>query len=289
MLKNIFFLLLCSSFLYAFDPVKFNMKHTGNGVYISNFSQNRDKAKFPRIAIVSVVISGSRKEMCESSSRGLPYHKIVSFCTKSKYLYAKENNYDFILFTKKINHLEGRNPTRLLEPAWTKIPAVIKAMRANYEWIFLTDADSVILNFSTKLEKFIDDNYSIIACSERADRVPGEFRAGSAVNTGQMLYKNCPLVKTILVEAWNRHHKFTKGSYEQSRINAVIREGRYCNEVFVHPCTAFNTPTRFFKKGMFMLHLFTYHNGALMTKLKEIEKNFGHIVTAIEEKQNKKR
>jgi len=78
------------------------------------------------------------------------YKEIGLISAQNKYEYAMKNNYSFLCFRS----YEGYD-----RPAsWFKVPLILSLLE-NYDWIFWTDADSLITNFNKKIEDIIETNY----------------------------------------------------------------------------------------------------------------------------------
>lgn len=153
----------------------------------------------PRIAIVSLYDAG--------------YSHIGKYSDLNKAKYAKKHGYDIFLYHKSFDLLR---PT-----AWSKILAVQKQL-ANYDWIFWTDADSLIVNSDIKLESFIDPAYDIILSREHNwDGIQIDnhiFKIdGISFNTGHFLIKNSDWSTKMLNQIW-KQEKFINcnGWWEQA-------------------------------------------------------------------------
>jgi len=88
----------------------------------------------------------------------------------NKKLYCR-NRYDFRSFSKSLD--KNRPPT------WSKLIAIERIL-SQYDWIFWTDADSLIMNKNILLEQFIDKKFNFIVGSDH-----------NGVNTGHFFIKNC--------------------------------------------------------------------------------------------------
>lgn len=137
-----------------------------------------------RIAIISLYDDG--------------YKKIGRYSDLNKQQYAKKHGYDIVLYHKKID--ESRHG------AWNKILAVEKHLN-DYDWVFWSDADSLIMNKKIKLESIIDNNYDFIISKE--DTKPKILKVGEMsinckrVNTGSFLVKNTEWSKQFLKLIYN--------------------------------------------------------------------------------------
>ena len=79
---------------------------------------------------------------------GPDYIKAMEPLLESKRNYANKHGYDFIIGGKDV--WDRHRPVQ-----WSKFNIIQKHIHS-YDWIFWTDADSIILNDTIKLETFID-------------------------------------------------------------------------------------------------------------------------------------
>jgi hypothetical protein len=117
----------------------------------------RDARKSIKIAIVSLYDKS--------------YEPIGKYAHVNKQAYAKKHGYDIFLYT------ESLDMTR--KPHWSKIIALQKHLQ-DYDWLFWTDADALIMNNEIRLESLIDDNFDIIITKD----------CYNCVNTGNFFIKN---------------------------------------------------------------------------------------------------
>jgi len=78
------------------------------------------------------------------------FKEIGLLSAHNKYEYAMKNNYSFLC---QRSYKGYDRPI-----SWFKIKQIIDLLD-NYDWIFWTDADSVITNFNIKIEDFIETTY----------------------------------------------------------------------------------------------------------------------------------
>jgi len=105
--------------------------------------------------------------------------------------YAKNHGYDFWVCRKSLNKNRA--------PAWSKI-IMIKKFLSKYDWIFWTDADSLIMNMDFCLEDIIK-------------KYPGKFMiltkgVSSPINSGQWLIKNTKWSNVLLDKIWTKTPKY---------------------------------------------------------------------------------
>lgn len=247
----------------------------GDGMVI--FRNEPQSEDYKRIAIVTAIISGDDQEPNEKT-RMTPYATTVAFGTRSKEVYAEKHGYDFIVATKKLHDCYGISSQRHLECAWTKLAAISRVLD-QYDWVFWSDADSIILNFDRRLEEFIDENYDVIACVEYiAPKVPGPYLGGCYINTGEVFYKNGDFAKTLIRESWSDHLDWTPLSFEQARINSYIQKTETGDRVLVYNGKAFNTGAEYYEPGDFIVHMYSYHGNKLWREFKRFERDYGWII-----------
>lgn len=122
-----------------------------------------------------------------------------SYVNKSRY--CEKHGYTFHSYT------ESMDTTRPIP--WTKILAILEVMENNpeCEWVFWTDADSLIMNDSVKLSRLIDPTYNMITASDY-----------NGINTGQFLIKNCEWSKDFLKRVYAQDQFINHGWWEQMAI-----------------------------------------------------------------------
>ena len=92
----------------------------------------------------------------------------------NKQAYAKRHGYDCFVYRERLD--PGRHP------AWSKLIAINRHL-PDYDWIFWSDADSLIMNGGRSLE-------SIIAGHEDKDMILTWEVGASPLNTGEWLIRN---------------------------------------------------------------------------------------------------
>ena len=92
----------------------------------------------------------------------------------NKQAYGRRHGYDCFVYRERLD-------TRR-HPAWSKLVA-IKRHLPDYDWVFWTDADSLVMNGEQTLE-------AIIAKQENKDMILTWEAGASPVNTGQWLIRN---------------------------------------------------------------------------------------------------
>jgi hypothetical protein len=104
----------------------------------------------------------------------------------NKLAYATRHSYDFYYY----NH--SRDLARA--PAWSKI-LILQRHLPQYDWVFWSDADSLVMNQSIRLEsltsKYASQDMSLTA------------GPNDKYNTGQWLIRRCGWCSRILDDTWN--------------------------------------------------------------------------------------
>lgn len=179
-----------------------------------------------KIAIVSVAV-------------GEKYQKAVMPGFINKQAYCEEHGYDFYYVT------ESLDPSRY--PAWSKI-LIIQQILADYDWVFWTDADSLIMNPSIAVEQLVDDRYFLVICKQ----------IDGTINSGQFLIKNTPLSFQFLdrIYAPDMLHK---GWIEQGAVIEILNTPPYAQNVLILHQRAFNSICP--KRWANVLHDAHYHDG----------------------------
>ncbi len=107
------------------------------------------------------------------------YGKLSAANKKS---YAKRHGYDFAVY--------DRSSDASRHPAFSKL-AAMKTQLANHDWVFWSDADSLIMNPDIRLE-------SIIRRSPDSDMILTWESGAAPINTGQWLVRNTPWSAAVL-------------------------------------------------------------------------------------------
>lgn len=166
---------------------------------------------------------------------------------RNKYQYCKKHGY---MFLSVPNSLDDTRP-----PSWSKIKLVRRNLTA-YEWIFWTDADSLIMNPGIRLESFLDTDADLVITDDQ-----------NGINAGQFFIRDSEASFKFLAEVWNRveflHHDWC----EQAAMAKVIEEG-FPIKVCKLPQRSFNSYPQNYQTGDFLLHFAGPENKVLMQKYK---------------------
>lgn len=177
---------------------------------------------------------------------GSKYRDAVRLGIENKRLYCQQHGYDFICLEES---LDTSRPIQ-----WTKILLLQKVLEnPEYQWVFWSDADSMVMNLGVRLEEFIDAEYNLII---------GKDCHG--INSGQFFLKNCPWSLKLLSDVYGRTECIHHCWWEQRALQLELEENP---EVFkrskIVPQRLFNSyakeiadfcPSSWYKPGDFIIH-----------------------------------
>ncbi|KAJ7522961.1 hypothetical protein O6H91_18G032800 [Diphasiastrum complanatum] len=133
---------------------------------------------------------------CSDGASTVPqrsFEGLVDLVTPNKKSYVQRHGYDFI---DASDLLDKSRP-----PSWSKILAVRKHL-ANFDWIFWTDADSLVTNPSIALEDIIGSIVGNANFEDMPDLIVTEDVTG--VNAGMFFVKNSKWSEVFLDIWWNQ-------------------------------------------------------------------------------------
>lgn len=136
--------------------------------------------------------------------------------------YANHHGYH-LAFSGRLDEQRG--------PAWSKVKAWEHLLR-NYDWVWQSDLDVLIMNFHQRLETFLDDRYDIIV--GRDCRIYHEVKGtmsdadalGVAFNPGSFFMKSSQWTIDFLDKVWaaNTSDERFVDWWEQAAVLKVIAE-----------------------------------------------------------------
>ena len=97
--------------------------------------------------------------------------------------------------------------------AWHKIPFLFENLNFN-DWIVWMDIDTLIMDFSYKLEDFIDNNYI------------GVTGFSHQIETGVFFLKNCKDTQELLLKTYQKEEYINDGGWEQTAMQKVLSENQ---------------------------------------------------------------
>ena len=131
------------------------------------------------------------------------FSDIAEISTPNKKRYAKHHGYGFVC----VDELPA--PDR--SASWNKIRAIQERLD-EFNWIFWTDADSLIMNGDIRIEDIIGDN--------RQDLIMTKDTNG--LNAGQFLIKNSAWSHSFLWTVWSQTQFLDHAWSEQAAIMHVL-------------------------------------------------------------------
>lgn len=174
------------------------------------------------------------------------YKHIGQYSDENKKKYAEKHGYDVFIYH---NALDATRPA-----AWSKILAIQKHLK-DYDWIYWSDADSLIMNTDIKLESFIDDNVDLIISKECYH---------GFLNTGSFLIKNTGWSHILLKRIYDQSQFINHSLWEQKALAYLLQvdktilahlkivEQRVLNSNYGYT----NAIRCWYKKGDFIVHFF---------------------------------
>jgi hypothetical protein len=194
---------------------------------------------------------------------GKKYQKMTYPSFINKTVYCKLQGYPFHFYT------ESLDTTRPIP--WTKVLIMLQIMEdPEVEWVFWTDADSLIMNPKIELTQFINNDYDMITASDE-----------NGINTGQFLMKNCEWSKNFLHRIYAMTEYIHDCWWEQRAItvqlanshddmsHVLVLEQReinsYAPEIFSNSSSAW-------QKGDFLIHFAGIHDQRLVGLMNKYSK-----------------
>lgn len=129
------------------------------------------------------------------------YQSILDISLPGKREYCKRHGYDIIVVKNRFNKANSRL-------TWEKIPTILKHLK-RYEWIFWSDADSIIMNHDIRLENLVDDTCIMVASTMKLDGKKPYFHFGN------ILLKNSPFCELILTKTYSYKRKWRVDPLEE--------------------------------------------------------------------------
>jgi hypothetical protein len=185
------------------------------------------------------------------------YQEITYPTYENKKTYCEKHGYNFHFC------VESKDLSRPIP--WTKIKIIQELFEdPEVEWVFWTDADSLIMNSKIKLKSLIDRGYDIIVASDN-----------NGINTGQFFIRNCEWSRDFLARIYAKEQFIYHGWWEQmsiidefnnneiDRSHCKITKQRFMNS---YPPEYIGGNHEYWHKGDFILH-FAGHRGQQLVDL----------------------
>lgn len=147
-------------------------------------------------------------KICIATLFNEDYKKIASITTPNMLEYARKHNYDFVCSMQKYDD----RPT-----SWHKIPFIFNLFNM-YDWILWLDTDVLFVDFSYKLEQFIDQDYdSIIGWSHQ-------------IEPGVWFIKSSETMRELFTLTYQQDKFIHDGGWEQTGLKAVLSQRKDLDE-----------------------------------------------------------
>ena len=173
------------------------------------------------------------------------YKHIGQHSDENKRKYAKKHGYDVFIYH---NILDTKRPA-----AWSKILAIQKHL-SDYDWIYWSDADSLIMNTDMRLENFIDDKIDLIISKGCYD---------GNLNTGSFLLKNSPWSHALLKKIYAQEGFINNSLWEQAALQHLMKQYPvFLKHLKILPHRSLNAnfgygnPDYWYKPGDFIIHFY---------------------------------
>ncbi|GAB4815417.1 hypothetical protein N2152v2_002463 [Parachlorella kessleri] len=144
--------------------------------------RNKKSGRSPRIGILMI-------------SSGAPGYVRLSELNKQRY--AQLHGY-------QLHILPPADSSR--HPAWSKIPAALSLLPL-YDWLWLVDADTLVMTPAVPLAAFIDDHYDMVLT-----------RDCNNINTGSWLIRNSQWTEAMLATTYARPDAEPRAWWEQAAL-----------------------------------------------------------------------
>lgn len=206
------------------------------------------------------------------------YKKIWEVAGPIKEAYCKKHGYDNIHYQSPPSLLpEGRQDN------WGRVHGILWHLR-DYDWIFYLDTDILIMNHDIKVEDYIDDNYNLIA---------GPLPHEGHIMTSGMIIKNDRWAVDFFLDLYaqtnfitdeyhspeDKNHATGNPSngglfFEQSSFHYLYDNyDKYFSKIKLLPRACFNSETRSYRPGDFLIH---FPGQAYKVKLMKLMLEQGH-------------
>jgi mannan polymerase II complex MNN10 subunit len=165
------------------------------------------------------------------------------FCAdgiKTKKAYCKKQGHPFLLET---NWLDPSRPI-----SWSKVK-FLELHLASFDWLFYSDADSLIMNDAIALEGLIDNNYDLI--------ITTDF---NGINAGQFLIRNSSWSRAFFSKAYAMTAFINHPWWEQRAFLEILKDPKELKHVKIVPQRTFNAYFDNYQQGDFLIH-FPSFNG----------------------------
>ena len=143
---------------------------------------------------------------------------------ENKQNYARLNNYDLV--SKRGVY---KTDFEQRHPSWHSVLLILEILETtNVDWVFWSDVDALIMDYTVKLESFIRPKYDIIIPTQGQGEYCG-IKTRNCLCCGHYFIKNTDWSKKFLKKLWDwpqeEHYKYKTYSYwEQCGMNYLYNK-----------------------------------------------------------------
>lgn len=135
-------------------------------------------------------------------------------------------------------------------PHYSKMPAILQAFDdLDCDWVFWSDADSIIMNYEQKLEEFIDPNFFLI--------MPTDITGHS---TSNFFIRNSAWSRRLVTEWRDFRPRYDKSPFEQMVLGYILRSQNWLLHRISLAGDIFNRHPLQRTTSKFIVHLGGWHN-----------------------------
>lgn len=198
-----------------------------------------------------------------SAAIGEDYLKITQACIDNKKRYCKKQGYDFICAYETLDNSR--------HPAWSKLKLIEQHLE-DYQWVFWTDADSLIMNMDIRLETLVDQDCWLVISKDC-----------NGINSGQFLIRNCPESHEFLQQCYAMEQFINHPWWDQAAIQwylevnpAFLKHVKVIPQRRINsypPSIAGSVSDSCYRRGDFVIHF----PGARGEKLATLIREYAHL------------
>jgi len=206
--------------------------------------------------------------------KGPSFNKIAEITNESLIEYCGLHGYDYLI--------HNSNPDSSRQISWGRT-FLLREKLKDYDWVYLTDSDLMIMNHTIKLEYLISDKYDLVASASNKDI--------DRINTGSILWKNSPFSHKLIDLMYADGEFANKGYWEQSTLIKLIKQHpELLNNIKIENLRMFNSHWHYWfgvenlQSGDFCVHLAGSDNDFRVETLQALKEYIIKPIPNIQEK-----
>lgn len=183
---------------------------------------------------------------------------VGSITSKAWRRYCETNGYTFVC------HESVLDATR--HPAWSKIRAVLEALKLRNEPVLWVDADTIPMCYDVRAESLLSEDVDLVFASDF-----------NGLNSGVFLARPTEWVMSFLKAVWflgdvRRNPDSFGDKWEQNTIKAMMKTFRYADaKVQILPERVMNASVASYEPGDFLIHLGGMSNAERLDYLRSVD------------------